>query len=224
MPEFQSCIPAAVAGTEGYVEDAAWLIPRYESIDPAEKYRAVAHLFPESPGTILDVGAGTGVDAGWLARHGHRVVAVEPVAALRYAGARLHAAPGIAWVEDSFPTLSNVIPPENGFDAVIASAVWNHLDLAQREQAMSRLAALIGADRPLILSLRHGPSPANRRMFDVSHEETIGLAAAHGFTLAAHIRTTSLQAINRQAGVTWSWLAFDSAPASCAAGPAHLGA
>lgn len=197
-----------VAGTEGYAENAEWLIPRYESVDFLEKYRAVAHVLPKEPSVILDVGAGTGADAGWFSQKGHQVLAVEPVAAFRAAGRRLHPSPAIEWVDDCLPKLLKVLPPKKGFDLVLVSAVWNHLAPAEREQAMSRLAALVAAGRQLILSIRYGPCPANRRVFDVSVDETIRLAAKHHFKAVVNVQTASVQMLNRQAGVTWSWLAF----------------
>lgn len=201
--------PAVVGGAEGYAEDAEWLIPRYERVDSLEKFRAVIHLFPEKPGTILDLGAGTGADAGWLVRKGHRVVAVEPVAAFREAGRRLHPSPGIEWLDDSLPWLPKLQPDKQGFDLALGSAVWNHLAPPEQEQAMSRLAALLAPGRHLILSLRHGACPARRRMFEVCADETIRLAAAHRFRLVVNAQTASVQPLNRQAGVTWAWLAFE---------------
>ena len=41
------------------------------------------NLLPRPPGRALDVGAGTGRDAAWLARLGFQVVAVEPSGVLR---------------------------------------------------------------------------------------------------------------------------------------------
>lgn len=212
MTKPQTKTPVDVPGTEGYEEDAGWLIPRYESVSSVEKYRAVLHLFPESPSLILDVGAGTGVDAGWLVQKGHQIVAVEPVAAFRNAGVKLHPSPRIEWIEDSLPKLSKIVPRKKCFDLVLVSAVWNHLDSEAREQAMSSLASLVAAGRSLILSIRHGAPPINRRMFDVSADETIRLAAAHRFRLVMSAQTASTQLLNRQAGVTWSWLAFTSEP------------
>lgn len=197
-----------VAGTEGYAEDAEWLVPRYESVDFPQKYQAVAHLFPEVPNMILDVGAGTGADAECFSQKGHKVVAVEPVAAFREAGRTLHPSPMIEWVDDSLPKLLNVLPPKKGFDLVLASAVWNHVAPSESEQAMSRLASLVAAGGQLILSIGHGPCPPNRRMFDVSADETIRLAATHRFKVVVSAQTASVQVLNRQAGVTWSWLAF----------------
>ena len=210
MTIFQTLPFTCVAGTEGYADDAEWLIPRYESVNFLEKYRAVAHLIPESPSRILDVGAGTGVDAEWLAQNGHQVVAVEPVAAFREAGSKLHSSCKIEWVDDSLPKLSKVAFREELFDVVLVSAVWNHLASVEREQAMPILAALLAPGRQLILSIRHGPSPSNRRMFDVSVDDTVRLAAAHRLKLVLNAHIASTQLLNRQAGVTWSWLAFES--------------
>jgi protein-L-isoaspartate O-methyltransferase len=72
-----------VPGTEGYSEDAEWLIPRYESISFVDKYRDVLEFLPTNTSTILDIGAGTGIDSAWLAANGHDVIAVEPTAAFR---------------------------------------------------------------------------------------------------------------------------------------------
>lgn len=192
---------AVVAGTEGYTEDAEWLIPRYESVDFFEKYRAVSHLFPEEPSMVLDVGAGTGADAGWLARKGHQVLAVEPVAAFREAGQRLHLSPTIQWLDDSLPRLPRVVPPDEGFDLVLVSAVWNHLTPTERDAAMARFATLVAVERQLIISIRHGPRPANRRMFDVSADETIKLAAAHHFKVVTNVQNsvgTATQSASRR--------------------------
>lgn len=60
----------------------------------------------------------------------------------------------------------------------------------------------------MIVSLRHGPIPSGRRMFDVSAEETIELAKRQGFRRLLNIQTQSIQAANLHLGVTWSRLAF----------------
>lgn len=200
--------PAEVPGTEGYVDDAELLIPRYEGVNPSEKYQAVAHLFPIRPSLILDVGAGTGVDAAWLAQAGHHVLAVEPVTAFREAGIRLHPRPEIEWLEDSLPRLSSVVHRKRFFDVVLVSSVWNHLAPDERGVAIDTLGTLLAPGGVLIISLRHGPSPSNRRVFEVSIAETVSLASTHQLTLIASSKTASVQLLNKQAGVTWSWLAF----------------
>jgi len=201
--------PSTVSGTEGYSGDAEWLIPRYESVSFADKYRAVSHLLPTAPSTALDIGAGTGVDSAWLAKHGHDVVAVEPVAAFREAGIKLHSSPKIEWLDDSLPQLVEIASRKEAFDVVLVSAVWNHLAPQERARAMSNIVALLKFGATLVMSIRHGPFPTNRRMFEVSADETIDLAMSCGLSMILNARTASAQLLNRQAGVTWSWLVFE---------------
>lgn len=197
-----------ILGTEGYSEDAEWLIPRYESVSFPEKYRAVLYVLPTKPSMILDIGAGTGVDAAWLATNGHNVIAVEPVAAFREAGIKLHPSSKIEWLDDSLPALSKIAPRKDTFDVVLVAAVWSHLAPHERVQAMSSITALLKSGAILVMSIRHGPAPANRRVFDVSSEETIELAIMNGLRVILNVQALSVQQINRQAGVTWSWLVF----------------
>lgn len=197
-----------VPGTEGYSEYAEWLIPQYESVPFVEKYKAVLHLLPTKASEILDIGAGTGADAAWLATKGHYVLAVEPTGLLREAGEKLHPSNQIEWLEDSLPMLSKTMGREKAFDLVLVIAVWAHLAETERQQAMFNIAALLRPDALLIMSIRHGPAPTSRRIFEVSAEETIELAQRHSLKVTLHLLTASVQPINRQAGVTWSWLVF----------------
>lgn len=197
-----------VPGTEGYFEDSDSLIPRYEGVPFTEKYKAVLHLLPTKASKILDIGAGTGGDAAWLATKGHCILAVEPTDPLREAGAKLHPSSQIEWLDDSLPMLLKTMARKEVFDLVLVTAVWAHLAEKERQQAMSNIVALLKPGALLIMSLRHGPTPANRRVFEVTAEETMELAQRNGLTKALYARTESAQQINRQAGVMWSWLAF----------------
>ena len=73
---------------QGYAAASVEMIPRFEAISSAQLYMPVADLLPASPSRIVDIGAGTGRDAAWLAGMGHDVTAVEPVDALRRGGHR----------------------------------------------------------------------------------------------------------------------------------------
>lgn len=197
-----------IAGTEGYAGDADSLIELYESVSSAKKYEPVLHLIPQKAGDALDIGAGTGVDSAWLAAAGYRVVAVEPTDRLRQAAQALHPSPLIEWVNDGLPGLRSLASRAKSFDLVILSAVWQHLDQREHEEAMPRIAAMLRADGVLLMSLRHGPAPANRRVFPVSAKETIQLAERGGLRAVLNVEAASILSINRQAGVTWTWLAF----------------
>ena len=195
-----------VVGTEGYAERAAALVEHWQKIPFAEHHAPVLPLLPDTPSRILDIGAGIGVDAAVFAAMGHSVVAVEPTEALRQAGMALHAGPGIEWLDDHLPDLAILRARAVAFDVVMLSAVWMHLDAAQRRRAMPQVAALLGKDGVMILSLRHGPVPPGRRMFEVSGEETVQLAAEQGLACVLNLRTPSVQVGNREAGVFWTRL------------------
>ncbi|MBC2876563.1 MULTISPECIES: class I SAM-dependent methyltransferase [Streptomyces] len=204
MRDETSTEPPPVPGTAGYGEAAEALAGQYESVDFAEVHRAVLHLFPERPGTVLDIGAGSGRDAAALAGRGHRVVAVEPTAALRALGRRLHADRGIEWVDDALPGLRAL--RGRRFDLVLLTAVWMHLDADERPAAMETVSGLVGPGGRIVLSLRHGPVPPGRRMFPVTADETAALARRHG--LAALHRAHGGDPLGR-ADVTWSHLVLE---------------
>ncbi len=199
-----------VPGAQGYAEQAAELIPRYESISFVESYGAELHLFPAAPSRILDIGAGTGLHAAWFAAQGHSVLAVEPTAEFRVAAMQLHPSSSIEWLDDALPELNSVLERRQMFDVIALSAVWMHLDETERRAGMTSIASLLAPRGLVVLSLRHGPVPQGRRMFQVSAEETIELARQQGLRLVLDVQTESIQDSNRAAGVTWTRLAFRS--------------
>jgi len=199
---------SAVRGSRGYAEQADELVVRYEGIDFTTAHQAVLPLLPAAPASVIDIGAGTGRDAAWLAARGHRVVAVEPTAALRTRAIALHASAAIEWLDDSLPTLRHVMAQGRTFDLVMLTAVWMHLDADERRAAMANVAALVAPLGLLVMTLRHGPVPSGRIMFDVSAAETIALAEAHGLRLVLDVHAQASQAANRDAGVSWTQLAF----------------
>jgi SAM-dependent methyltransferase len=196
-----------VSGTENYAEEAPDLLQRYESISFADTHRSVTHLIPNDPCHVLDIGAGTGRDAAGFAAMGHRVVAVEPTEELRRGAMALHPSPLIEWLDDSLPELATVLARGEQFYVVMLTAVWMHLDEQQRRRAIANVTALVRQGGVMIMTLRHGPVPPGRRMFEVSAEETIGLAQPAGFRCVLNQEAES----SRQPGITWTRLAFRKA-------------
>ena len=98
------------------------------------------------------------------------------------------------------------------------TAVWMHLDELQRRRAMPNVAALVRNGGVVMISLRHGPVPPGRRMFEVSAEETIALAQPLGL---CRILRREAEPSLRQPGVTWTWLAFRKAQHPTAGGPSR---
>jgi len=199
---------APINGTEGYAQEAPELFARYENIPAPEAHRAVLHFIPPAPADLLDIGAGTGRDAAWFAEMGHGVIAVEPVEAMRLGAMKLHPLPGIEWLDDSLPDLTRLRRRGRTFDLVMLTAVWMHLDAAERARAMPYLAALVANPGRIIMTLRHGPVPPGRRMFEVSAEETIALAEREGLRPTLIANRPSIQRDNRANGVSWTTLSL----------------
>jgi SAM-dependent methyltransferase len=196
---------STIPGAAGYGANASALASQYESVTFDQVYRDLLHLFPAQPVTVVDIGAGSGRDAAALARRGHRVVAVEPTHELRREGQRLHARLPIEWVDDHLPALDALRRGRRRFDVVLLTAVWMHLDPQEREAAMAALAELVADNGQVFLSLRHGPVPEGRRMFDVSARETAELAARHGLRC---VHRAEREDMLDRADITWSFLAL----------------
>jgi hypothetical protein len=79
---------------------------------------------PNLPGLVLDVGAGTGRDAVWLAAHGNEIVAVEPSTTMRKERQTRHPDPRIRWITDRLPGLEQTLHLGLSFDLLLLSAVW----------------------------------------------------------------------------------------------------
>jgi SAM-dependent methyltransferase len=199
-------MPVRISGTEGYAEQAEALVCQYDGIPFAAVHKDVLHLIPRIPCRALDIGAGTGRDAAALAGMGHQVVAVEPVAEFRTRAAILHVSPRIEWLDDHLPELEQLAGRRESFDLILLSAVWMHLDKEQRRRAMPRVASLLRETGVLLLSLRHGPVPPGRRMFDVSADETIQLASLEGLRL--ELRLDNQPSSFGAKGVSWTRLTF----------------
>ena len=70
--------PAILAYYDRGMEDGR-LLEGLGSLEFARTQELVRRYLPAPPAVILDVGGGTGVHAGWLARDGYRVHLIEPV-------------------------------------------------------------------------------------------------------------------------------------------------
>lgn len=196
---------STVPGAAGYGANASVLAAQYESITFADVYRDLLHLFPVHPCAVLDIGAGSGRDAAELSRRGHQVVAVEPTAELRHEGQRIHRDLAIEWVDDHLPTLGALRRTNRRFNVILLTAVWMHLDQGERSAAMEALAELSVDGGVTFMSLRHGPIPEGRRMFDVSADSTIRLAASCGFGCAFEAEREDMLG---RSDVRWSFLAL----------------
>jgi SAM-dependent methyltransferase len=179
----------------------------YEAFGFADIHAGAMPFLPKPPGLVLDVGAGSGRDADWFAAQGFEVVAVEPAAALRAEAARLHPSPLIRWLDDRLPALAGVHRLGLGFDLVWVSAVWQHMPPEDRPRAMRKLATLLKPGGRMVMTLRHGPAPADRPMWPVDAQEVERLGLDHG--LALRVATERSEDRQGRSDVRWQTVVLD---------------
>jgi protein-L-isoaspartate O-methyltransferase len=186
------------------------LAKSFEKISSAKLLAPVIAHIPHHPSHILDIGAGTGRDAAWLAALSHTVVAVEPVDALRHAGQAKHTSPNISWVKDTLPDLSQTIALGQQFDVILLCAVWQHLTDMERRLAFASFQRLAAKGGKVIMSIRHGAGALTRPVYPAKVSEVATWARDHGFEMLDNVPTQSTQQQNQQAGVTWNWLVLQT--------------
>ncbi|MDX6742463.1 class I SAM-dependent methyltransferase [Actinocorallia sp. A-T 12471] len=190
-------------GVAAYDENAAELVAEYERLRFADVHAGWLDLLPAAPARVLDVGAGSGRDAAALSRLGHRVTAVEPSDGLRTLARRRHADVPVVWLDDALPALPSL--GDARFDLVLLSAVWMHLAPDERSAAMRRVAELLAPSGTAVLTLRLGPPPPGRRMFEVDPDGTAALGAREGLRVVRRVDSPDLL---ERPGVGWTAVAF----------------
>ena len=166
-----------------YDRHAEALAADYEAEDPAILHGWVLDLLPKRQGLVLDVGAGTGRDAAWLASHSLDVVALEPSKGMREHAATLHPERMVRWLDDRLPELRTTSRLGLQFDLIWLSAVWQHVASGDRPRAFRKLTALLKPGGLMLITLRHGPADAARAMHPVSVDEVEQLARQHGLAV-----------------------------------------
>ncbi|MAI38401.1 methyltransferase domain-containing protein [Alteromonas sp.] len=141
---------------------------------------------------ILDLGAGSGRDAKYLAtlaakthstKNNIQVFAAEPAKELSQLGQKTTIGLNVKWLEDSLPALNNVTKQEVSFDLILLSAVWMHIPPSDRARSIRKLANLLKPGGKLVISLRHGQTDEEckqRKMHPVCADELKQLATSVG--------------------------------------------
>jgi SAM-dependent methyltransferase len=187
-----------------YGKNADALYEQYQSLSAEEIHSDWLDHIPNTKALILDVGAGSGRDAFWLAGNGHEVVAVEPSDELRER-AQAVKNPAVLWIKDSLPSLTEVYKLDNKYELILLSAVWNHIAPNDRERAFRKLANLLKPGGKLVVTLRRGPSYGDRTFYDCSSEELH--AYARKFMLHLLLEKSSADKMGRP-DVSWTTIIY----------------
>ncbi len=125
---------------------------RHASRDPIESADADPTLgevvAPMTPGTALDLGAGDGRNAVWLAQHGWRVTAVDFSTVALDRGRALATSAGVE-VDWRHADLNEWTPPAGAFDLV--ALFFIHLPPEERRPVYARAAAAVAPGGTLLV-------------------------------------------------------------------------
>lgn len=163
-----------------YDDNTPEIASRYEFVKAEVVHAWLSDLLPSPPALVLDVGAGSGRDAAWLASRGYEVVAAEPSSAMRAEAARLHQSASIRWLSDALPALDRTFQLGLTFDVILLSAVWMHVPPKDRDRAFRKLVTLLRPGGIIAITLRFGPSERDRGFYSVSKAEIERLARERG--------------------------------------------
>ena len=132
-----------------YSTNASTLAKQYDSVPFESVHKEWLQAIPKE-GMVLDVGAGSGRDARYLAAKGLSVVAVEPAAGIREIAQEYTISNSIHWISDSLPELTEVFRLQTKFDLILLSAVWMHIAPTAREHAFRKLSSLLKPNKIIL--------------------------------------------------------------------------
>lgn len=184
-----------------YTTHAETLAQQYDGVHFESVHRDWLGEIPKE-GMALDVGAGSGRDARFLASKGLNVVAVEPADGIRDAAKNYQTAAKVHWLSDSLPELREVFRLQAKFDLILLSAVWMHIAPFNRERCIRKLSSLLKPNGKIIISLRHGPCHDERTMHSVSASELANLASQFGLSFQLLTNDTNTDELGRD-DVSW---------------------
>ena len=190
-----------------YSDNAPSLASRYNSLNPESLHGSWTRFISDQAGIALDIGAGSGRDANWLAEKGWDVVAVEPCRKFReLAKPAGHA--NVIWQDDELPELKSLRAAGHRFNLILLSAVWMHVLPNKRERAFRIISELLAPGGVLVFTLRHGHDEQEnleRGFFPVSSGELENYAKQRA--LAQVLNTGSEDHLARS-DVRWETLVF----------------
>ena len=185
-----------------YHRTAASLASCYDSVAFEDVHATLLGYLPSRPSRVLDVGAGSGRDARALARRGHRVTAVEPAKSLRRLGRM--ASPGVEWIDDRLPDLTQLANSGRRYEFILCSAVLMSLPPSDLEPSLAAMRALLDGSGRLAVSLR---DPLSHERVLYRHSDTAVSAAADEAGLRLIAFSRAADALGR--GFDWRSYLFE---------------
>lgn len=155
----------------------------YDRVNAETLHAWMSRFLPQEPAVILDIGAGSGRDAQWLAKKGHTVIAVEPSRTMREHAFAHHAHDKIQWINDSLPSLEHTYQLQYAYDIVLVNAVWMFVPPRERIRAFRKLVDLLKPGGLLIMTAQLGEVDPKNGKTAVPDDELVYLATQHGLQI-----------------------------------------
>lgn len=189
-----------------YHQQAELFAAQYDALSFEQVHQSWQPYWPTEQ-LVLDIGAGSGRDAFWLAAQGNQVIAVEPAEDLRRLGqlkTSAALAPKVQWLSDSLPELKATYQLNLRFNTILLSAVWMHISPSERQRTFRKIANLLAPGGHFVLSLRYGDFSDHRVAYPVSVDEINELASKFGLVLK-HLSARTADAGGR-VDIAWQTL------------------
>ena len=207
----------AQESVRAYDAQAGKLCELYNKLSTTDVLPGIESVLPVNRETLfsyaLDLGCGSGRDSAWLRSKGFQVIGVDASTEMLKDAWNNNMTDGVAYVLDEMPELKQVkMLNKSGsleYDFYLMSASWMHLDTPERVALMGAMNEWARPNATAYISLRHGPSPADRPMFDTSVEEVQDLAAQLGAASKVLPATPDQQG---RGEVTWDYVAIQFHP------------
>lgn len=136
------------------------LAEQYNALDREKVHADLLEYLPEGRVLdVLDIGAGSGVDADMFAHMGHRVMAVEPAEDLLRLAKKRFKNKNIEWNTDALPELMEAGRDGRQFDVITAVGVLQYLDKDSRSKSLKTIFSLVAQDG--VVEIQY-PTPASR--------------------------------------------------------------
>lgn len=168
-----------------YHNRAAEFTDKFLGFSVEQSLGDIQRYLPVAPSEILDVGAGPGRDAIWLARQGHKVTAVEPAEGLRLSGQQKSAGLDVVWIDDRLPELAVVAARPARFDFILLSAVWMFLPPDLRRPALQSLAGLLKPQGRIGMTVQKASAERQELKFFTPTEDYAALAESASLHMEA---------------------------------------
>lgn len=204
---------SARTSIESYTAQAESLCAVYNSLKTEDVLPGIADVLPvvsSSHRKALDLGCGSGRDAFWLAARGFSVVGVDAsIGMIRRAWDHKQSGSAITYIEDDIPALNRVRARDGRYAFFLMSAVWMHLNPVERAETIRFMAEHAYKNATAYITLRHGPSPEGRPMFETSIAEFRDLVADQGGRI--HVLPPVEDKLGR-GDVSWDYVAVQFSP------------